>query len=106
MRAFILSAILLAGLVTIAAAKPIQYDLPEETSALAPGSGQDIAQANCAACHSADYISTQPRNLPDPDAFWTAEVTKMRRVYGAPIEEADVKAIVNYLVTAYGRQQP
>lgn len=103
MRALTLSAILLAGLVTIAAAKPVQYDLPEETAGLAPGPGQDIAQANCAACHSADYISTQPRNLRDPGAFWTAEVTKMRHVYGAPIDEADVKAIVDYLVAAYGR---
>ena len=69
MRTFTLAAVLLSGLVTAVAAKPVQYDLPEETAELAPGPGQDVAQANCAACHSADYISTQPRNLRDPGAF-------------------------------------
>jgi hypothetical protein len=28
---------------------------------------------------------------------WTDEVTKMRKVYGAPVAEADVPAIVDYL---------
>ncbi len=62
-----------------------------------------MALANCVACHSADYISTQPRGLRDPAAFWSAEVAKMRHVYGAPVDEADVNAIVDYLVAAYGR---
>ena len=103
MRVLILAATLTAGLAVAATAKPIQYELPEETAELAPGPGLDVAQANCVACHSADYISTQPRNLRDPDAFWAAEVNKMRHVYGAPVEEADMKAIVSYLVAAYGR---
>ncbi|HWX48508.1 MAG TPA: cytochrome c [Roseomonas sp.] len=103
MRAVIMAAALVSGLAAAATAKPIEYELPEETAELAPGPGQDLAQANCAACHSADYISTQPRNQRDPRAFWTAEVTKMRHVYGAPIEESDVKAIVDYLVAAYGK---
>ena len=55
----------------------------------------------CTACHSADYIITQPRGLPDPMAFWTAEVNKMRHSYGAPVEESDVQAIVAYLVATY-----
>ncbi|MDN3564303.1 hypothetical protein QWZ14_07975, partial [Paeniroseomonas aquatica] len=81
MRVLTVAAALAAGLAAAAAAKPIQYELPEETAELAPGPGLDVAQANCVACHSADYISTQPRNLRDPGAFWTAEVTKMRHVY-------------------------
>ncbi|WP_424139204.1 hypothetical protein [Roseomonas chloroacetimidivorans] len=103
MRAFIMAAALAAGLAASATAKPIEYELPEETAELAPGPGQDVAQANCAACHSADYISTQPRNQRDPRDFWTAEVTKMRHVYGAPIQESDVKPIVDYLTATYGR---
>jgi len=43
---------------------------------------------------SSDYISTQPRGLVDPRAFWTAEVTKMQHAYGAPVEDADVAKIV------------
>jgi mono/diheme cytochrome c family protein len=103
MRAVIMATTLMVGLAVAATAKPIQYELPEETAELAPGPGQEVAQANCVACHSADYISTQPRNLRDPTAFWMAEVTKMRHSYGAPVEESDVQAIVNYLASAYGR---
>jgi hypothetical protein len=33
--------------------------------------------------------------------FWQAEVTKMIKVYGAPIDDADVPKIVEYLSTAY-----
>jgi mono/diheme cytochrome c family protein len=83
-------------------AAPIRYQLPEETARLAPGPGLEATQANCMACHSVDYITTQPRNFPDPTAFWAAEVTKMRRVYGAPIDDSDVQAIVAYLAANYG----
>jgi mono/diheme cytochrome c family protein len=103
MRAVMMAVSLAAGLDVTAAAKPVQYELPEETAELAPGPGLDVAQANCVACHSADYILTQPRNLRDPSAFWTAEVNKMRHSYGAPVEESDVQAIVAYLVATYGR---
>jgi hypothetical protein len=34
-------------------------------------------------------------------AFWEAEVTKMIKVYGAPIVEAEVKAIPDYLTQTY-----
>ena len=103
MRDLMMALVLTAGLTTTATAKPVQYDLPEDTAELAPGPGLDAAQANCVACHSADYIATQPRNLGDPGAFWTAEVNKMRHSYGAPVPEADVQAIVAYLVATYGR---
>ena len=36
------------------------------------------------------------------DRQWDAVVTKMLKVYGAPISEADAKAIIEYLATAYG----
>ena len=103
MRTLMIATAMVAGWATIAAAKPVQYDLPEETAEFAPGPGLDVVQANCVACHSADYISTQPRNLRDPGAFWTAEVNKMRHSYGAPVPEADVQAIVAYLVATYGK---
>ena len=96
-----LIALLLLG--TSAVAAPRTYTLPEETAALAPGPNQEAAMANCGACHSAEYVSTQPRNLPNPRAFWQAEVVKMRAAYGAPIDEADVSKIVDYLVSAYGK---
>ena len=84
-----------------ASAKPINYPLPDETAAFKPGPGVEFAQNNCTACHSADYIQTQPRGAKFKKDFWQAEVTKMIKVYGAPIEEADVGQIVEYLAATY-----
>jgi len=100
MLAFIAAIALSAS---VATASPISYELPPETAALAPGPNLSVAQANCLGCHSADYITTQPRALPDPKAFWTAEVTKMQKAYGAPIASSDAPMIVDYLLSAYGK---
>ena len=61
-------------------------------------------RARCAGCHSADYVSTQPPAM--AAGFWQAEVTKMVRVYGAPIPDPDVGPIVAYLKTAYPEKAP
>jgi hypothetical protein len=82
-------------------ASPISYALPEETTAFKPGPNLDMVMNNCTACHSADYVNTQPRGARDKRAFWQAEVTKMIKVYGAPIAEGDVAGIVDYLATTY-----
>ena len=85
----------------VAQAAPVSYKLPEETAAFAPGPNLETVQNNCTACHSADYVKTQPRNLKSKRDFWLAEVTKMIKVYGAPIDEADVPKIVDYLAATY-----
>ena len=82
-------------------AKPVTYRLPEETAQFKPGPNLEAAQTNCTGCHSADYIQTQPRGQKFGKDFWTAEVNKMIKVYGAPIDQADVGKIVDYLSTAY-----
>jgi mono/diheme cytochrome c family protein len=84
-----------------ASAAPVSYKLPEETAAFKPGPNLEAAQNNCTACHSADYISTQPRGPKFKKDFWQAEVTKMIKVYGAPIDDADVGKIVDYLAATY-----
>ena len=93
----------MAMLAAPALAAPRTYELPQETAVLADGPGHDLAAANCAACHSAEYISTQPRGMPNERAFWTAEVTKMRGAYGASLQDEDVPKIVDYLVATYGK---
>jgi mono/diheme cytochrome c family protein len=85
----------------ISVAKPISYQLPEETAAFGPGQNQDAVLGNCTACHSADYIKTQPQGAAFKKDFWQAEVTKMIKVYGAPIDDADVSKIVDYLVATH-----
>jgi mono/diheme cytochrome c family protein len=87
----------LAGAQT--AAGPPAYTAPAETSRFADGPGLDKAQTYCLACHSADYVTTQPRGK--PAAFWEGEVAKMRTAYGAQIPDDEVKAIVAYLTVTY-----
>ena len=62
--------------------------------------GLDKVEANCAACHSLDYIVM---NSPFPNAaLWDAEVAKMIKVFGAPISDVDAKVIADYLKANYG----
>jgi len=82
-----------------AIAAPRRYALPEETAAFRPGSGVEAAQDNCLACHSADYVTTQPPRL--GATFWEAEVSKMIKAYRAPIPDATAKAIADYLSRTY-----
>jgi len=82
-----------------ALAGPLTYELPEEVAALKPGPGVETAQAYCTVCHSADYLTIQPRNK--GKAFWAAEVQKMIKLYRAPIPEADAAAITDYLAATY-----
>jgi sulfite dehydrogenase (cytochrome) subunit B len=88
-------------LLATAEAAPVSYTLPDETAAFKPGPNLDVVKANCAACHSADYVQTQPRGEKFKKDFWQAEVTKMIKVYGAPIDDADVPKIVEYLTATY-----
>jgi hypothetical protein len=98
----LLSLVIVATLGVVAArAVPVVYKLPEETAAFKSGPNLDVVQANCTGCHSSDYVNTQPRNVKSKKDFWQAEVTKMIKVYGAPIEDADVPKIVNYLAATY-----
>jgi mono/diheme cytochrome c family protein len=72
----------------------------EMTVELKKAPGLDKVENNCGACHSLDYI---PMNSPYFDkAGWTAEVNKMIKAYGAPVDESDAKDIVDYLTKNYG----
>ena len=72
----------------------------ETTIQLKKAPGLDKVEANCAACHSLDYIPMNSVFL--NSAGWDAEVTKMIKAYGAPVEDADAKAIAEYLKKNYG----
>ena len=78
---------------------PPAYVPPPETSRFIDGAGADLTRRYCLACHSADYVSTQPPHM--PPAFWQNEVAKMRSAYGAPIPDDAARAITDYLVATY-----
>jgi sulfite dehydrogenase (cytochrome) subunit B len=86
--------------VVAAQAVPNVYKLPKETADFKPGPNLDVVRNNCSGCHSADYVKTQPPMKSKKD-FWQAEVTKMIKVYGAPIDDSDVPKIVDYLSATY-----
>jgi mono/diheme cytochrome c family protein len=84
---------------SIAVAKPVYYELSQETAVFRPGPGVKLAQNVCLNCHSADYVQFQPPSK--GRAFWQTEVQKMIKVYGASIDDADAEKIVDYLVQTY-----
>jgi cytochrome c551/c552 len=85
-----------------ASAAPQDIKLPAETVKLKPAKlpGYGVAMQKCAICHSADYVSYQPPGL--SLAQWTAEMKKMQRAYGAPIDDAEIEQLGAYLAVAYG----
>jgi mono/diheme cytochrome c family protein len=84
--------------ITLSLATPALAD--EKPIQLKKTDGLDKVEGNCASCHSLDYIQM---NSPFPAAAtWDAEVTKMIKVFGAPIDDADAKAIADYLKKNYG----
>ncbi len=88
--------VVLAGLLV-----PLPATAGEESIALEDGPGKDVVEASCAACHSLDYIEMNSGFL--DRGKWEATVKKMIDRFGAPIGEADVVAIIDYLTTNYGR---
>ena len=92
MRTFIIA------LFAVAIALPAAAD--EKPVELKKAPGLDKVEANCSGCHSLDYILM---NSPYPNAaLWDAEVTKMIKAFGAPIDDADAKVIIEYLSKNYG----
>ena len=90
----------LASLLKYASFHLGEHDGADESAiSLKPGDGQNVTAANCAACHSLDYIQMNSPFL-SPDG-WKAEVTKMRQAYGAPIDPAVADTIVRYLSASY-----
>jgi sulfite dehydrogenase (cytochrome) subunit B len=97
---------LLAGLLVVLAVSPAgaqdkRITLPADDAYghLTPAPGREVTQTQCQFCHSTDYIVMQPRG----DAKqWEGVVTKMIKVFGAPVSETDAKTIRDYLARAYG----
>ena len=67
---------------------------------LKAGVGRDIVEAYCGACHSLDYPAQNAHFLNRQG--WETEVNKMINTFGAPIEPADAKTIIDYLSANYG----
>jgi len=85
---------------TAIAADTVSITLPKDMVQFKPGPGAQGAQTYCVTCHTAEYVYMQP---PLTRAQWEGVVNKMRKVFGAPLPEDQVKSVVDYLVTQNGK---
>ena len=98
-------AALLVAAATNASAVVKTIQLPADAVQLKPSAlpGYAKAQAGCVSCHSAEYMLYQPPTAPRP--YWDAMVKRMKAVFKAPLEDADMPLIVDYLAKTYGNEQ-
>jgi cytochrome c5 len=73
----------------------------ENAIVLKHGQGKELVSSQCAMCHSLDYITMSADVL--DRAGWEKTVNKMINVMNAPINEADKKVIVDYLIKNYSK---
>lgn len=84
-----------------AAKNPVhEITLPQYPPESPPGPNLEAFQKHCLLCHSARYVTMQPRFS---RTVWEKEVKKMVDVYGAPITAAEQQQVVEYLVAVRGR---
>src|SRR5262245_29701700 len=100
MRWLLVGVVLLVAAVVVARADEITLPPDHPYGTLKPGPGSEVAQRSCVLCHSTDYIVGQP---PGDQKQWDGVVTKMIKVYGAPLSEADAKTVAEYLARQYGK---
>jgi mono/diheme cytochrome c family protein len=101
-----LTAFALVGAVAVApVAQAKSIELPPDGVQLKESAlpGYAKAQGQCVACHSAEYMLYQPPTAARP--YWDAMVKRMKTVFKAPVDDADMPAIVDYLVKTYGNEQ-
>ena len=108
MRLFAACLTLVATAVATMASSPAQrtFSLPPETVVYRESSlpGYQLVQRNCIGCHSAHYVQTQPPTL--GRTYWENTVKRMKKPFGAPFPDADIAAMVDYLVKTYGAERP
>jgi hypothetical protein len=104
-KAFAAVVAAILNLTDVAMAGSKSIELPPDGMQLKPSNlpGYAKAQANCVACHSTEYMQYQPPTA--PRLYWEAMVKRMKEVFNAPINEADMPVIVDYLTKTYGSEQ-
>jgi sulfite dehydrogenase (cytochrome) subunit B len=78
--------------------KSLHLDFPPDAASFPDGPNVKTVNQSCLACHSADMVLDQPLL---PRATWAAEVAKMRNTYKAPLNDADIPLIVDYLAATH-----
>ncbi len=95
----------IALLLSAPGAHALDINLPPETALFKPSTlpGYQLVQANCMLCHSVHYVQSQPPQ--SSRTYWEATIKKMKKPFGATFPDADVPAMVDYLVKTYGAER-
>ncbi len=96
--------ILAVLLMACGSAEALEIELPQDTTTYRPVDlpGFPLVLQDCLTCHSSQYVQTQPPL--SSRQYWDATVHKMKNAFGAPVEDADIPAVVDYLVKTYGAE--
>ena len=78
------------------AADPTQY-LPSTL----PGYAK--TQEKCLRCHTAEPMAYQPQDA--PRTHWESMVKRMKRVFKAKLDDAEIADIVDYMAKTYGNER-
>jgi len=89
-----LCGVLLCGAVAVFSQSPPEEQLPA-------GAAKEKAEAACLGCHEARIIVQQRLDK----TAWTKEVDKMTK-WGAEVDPKDRDALIDYLSTNFGPDQP
>lgn len=76
---------------------------PQAEFTLADGEGKGLVQAYCSACHSLAPVITHGGYDAEE---WAKTVSKMRKQYGAPIDDGTAEQITAYLQEHYTAPPP
>ena len=113
-RFVVIGAVLLGGALTVGVSMlPAQTTQPATSTVhsipypqvappdLPDGPGKEQFSASCVICHTHRYVTMQPKFS---KKVWTAEIDKMRKTFGAAIQDDQVPAILDYLMSIRGAQ--
>lgn len=78
-----------------------KVDFPVSTSTFPPGPGSELS-GKCLICHSAGMVLKQPLMSADE---WRKEIIKMRKVYGAPLQDSDIEPLTMYMTLLNAKTQ-
>lgn len=93
------------GIAVIEASYPLQHDASEKIdwSVLMPdGDGRTEVLISCTGCHDLRLIIPQRKSR----AGWSASVQNMISAYQAPLDAADIPAMLEYLEKNFGEGNP
>jgi len=86
-------AVVFLGIVLLVVASEAAYGADEPA-----GNAQNIFEQKCSTCHSLGQATSQKKTSRE----WERTVLRMKNANGAPVNDQDAKAIIDYLSKNYG----